>query len=104
VLSPGRSVSDINRVVDVGNGQCKVTDMQRMRIPVGSQVFLRAPAQPMVPEIVAAISRLVVGAPEINEAHLPQVFVSGAMQAPTQVLVIVTVDKNMQQALEPQSE
>ena len=74
--------------------------MQRMRVPAGSQVFLGAPAEPMEPEIVAAIGRLVDGAPEIIEAHLPQVFVSGAMQAPAQVLVIVTVDKDVQRALD----
>ena len=54
----------------------------------------------MEPEIVAAIGRLVDGAPEIIEAHLPQVFVSGAMQAPAQVLVIVTDDKDEQRALD----
>jgi len=54
----------------------------------------------MEPEIVAAIGRLVDGAPEIIEAHLPQVFVSGAMQAPAQVLVIVTVDTDVQRALD----
>jgi hypothetical protein len=45
----------------------------------------------MEPEIIAALGRLVNDAPEIIEAHLPQVFVSG-VQAPAQVLVIVTVD------------
>jgi hypothetical protein len=74
--------------------------MQRIRVPAGSQVFLGAPAEPMEPEIVAAISRLVDGAPEIIEAHLPQVFVSGAMQAPAQVLVIVTLDRDTQLALD----
>ena len=74
--------------------------MHRIRVPAGSQVFLGAPAEPMEPEIVAAISRLVDGAPEIIEAHLPQVFVSGAMQAPAQVLVIVTVDRDVQSALD----
>jgi len=54
----------------------------------------------MEPEIVAAIGRLVDGVPEVIEAHLPQVFVSGAMQAPAQVLVIVTVDKDVLRALD----
>jgi hypothetical protein len=54
----------------------------------------------MEPEIVAAISRLVDGTPEIIEAHLPQVFVTGAMQAPAQVLVIVTADRDLQRALD----
>jgi SseB protein C-terminal domain len=84
----------------LANDQYKVRDMQRIRLPAGSQVFLGAPAEPMEPEIVAAISRLVDGAPEIMEAHLPQVFVSGAMQAPAQVLVIVTDDRDVPLALD----
>ena len=58
-----------------------------------------APAKPMEPEIVAAISSLVDGTPEIIEAHLPQVFVREAMQAPGQVLVIVTADRDVERAL-----
>jgi hypothetical protein len=54
----------------------------------------------MKPEIVAAIGRLVDGTPEIIEAHLPQVFVRDAMQAPAQVLVIVTVDRDLPRALD----
>jgi hypothetical protein len=54
----------------------------------------------MEPEIVAAIGRLVDGTPEVIEAHLPQVFVRDAMQDPAQVLVIVTVDGNVQRALD----
>ena len=74
--------------------------MQRIRVPAGAQVFLGAPAEPIEPEIAAAIGGLVDGAPEIIEAHLPQVFVSGAMQAPAQVLIIVTVDRDVQRALD----
>ena len=74
--------------------------MQRIRVSAGSEVFLGAPAQPMDPEIVAAISRIVDGTPEIIEAHLPQVFVSDAMKVPAQVLVIVTADKDVQRALD----
>ena len=84
----------------MGNDQCKVRDMERIRVPAGSEVFLGAPAKPMEPEIVAAIGRLLDGVPEIIEAHLPQVFVSGVMQAPAQVLVIVTVDPDVQRALD----
>ena len=54
-----------------------------------------APAKPMEPEISAAISSLVDGIPEIIEAHLPHVFVSDAMEAPGQVLVIVTSDRDV---------
>lgn len=58
-----------------------------------------APAKPMEPEIRAAISSLVDGIPEIIEAHLPQVFVRDAMQAPGQVLVIVTGDRDVERVL-----
>lgn len=54
----------------------------------------------MEPEIVAAIRRLVDNAPEIIEAHLPQVYVPGAMEAPAQVLVIVVADSDSQRAVE----
>jgi len=69
-------------------------------VPAGSEVFLGAPAKPMEPEIVAAIRRLVDSAPEVIEAHLPQVFVPRAMQAPAQVLVIVVADSDSQGAVE----
>ena len=59
-----------------------------------------APAKPIEPEILAAISSLVDGTPEIIEAHLPQVFVRDAMQAPGQVLVIVTVERDVERALD----
>ena len=84
----------------MGNARCKVRGMQRMRVSAGSEVFMGAPAEPMEPEIVAALSNLVDGIPEIIEAHLPQVFVRDAMQAPAQVLVIVTVDKDVQRAID----
>jgi len=73
--------------------------MQPIRVSAGSEVFMGAPAKPMEPEILAAISSLVNGTPEIIEAHLPQVFVRDAMQAPGQVLVIVTVDRDVERAL-----
>jgi hypothetical protein len=54
----------------------------------------------MEPAIVAAIRRLVDNAPGIIEAHLPQVFVPGAMEAPAQVLVIVVADADSQRAVD----
>ena len=74
--------------------------MQPIRVSAGAQVFMGAPAKPMEPEILAAISSLVADTSEIIEAHLPQVFVSDAMEAPGQVLVIVTVDKDVQRAID----
>ena len=73
--------------------------MDELRVPAGSQVYLGAPAVPLEPEIVAALAELVDGAPEVTEAHLPQAFVPGAMSAPAQVLVIVTLDSDRQPAL-----
>src|SRR4029079_8048982 len=73
--------------------------MQPIRVSAGSQVFMGAPAKPMEPEILAGITSLVVGTPEIIEAHLPQVFVSDAMQAPGQVLVIVISDRDAERVL-----
>ena len=73
--------------------------MQPIRVSAGSQVFMGAPAKPMEPEILAAISSLVADTSEIIEAHLPQVFVSDAMEAPGQVLVIVTGDRDVERVL-----
>jgi hypothetical protein len=69
-------------------------------MPAGSNVFLGRPAKPMEPEIAAAIGTLVASIPEITEAHLPQVFVPGAMEHPAQVLVIVVMDADSSRALE----
>lgn len=51
-----------------------------------------APAQPMAAEKFEAIRALLSGLQEVEEAHLPQMFAPGAMQAPGQVLVAVFKD------------
>jgi hypothetical protein len=63
--------------------------MRTLTIPVGSKVFLGAPAKPMPRERSDAIAELVASIKGVTEAHLPQCFAIGAMTGPAQVLAIV---------------
>jgi hypothetical protein len=58
-------------------------------LPPGSPVMIGAPAHPLTPDITSAITRAVASVPDIMEAHLPNVFAVGVMEAPAQVLVLV---------------
>ncbi len=58
-------------------------------LPPGSPVMIGAPAHPLTADITNAITRAVASVPDIMEAHLPNVFALGAMEAPAQVLVLV---------------
>jgi hypothetical protein len=70
--------------------------MLPLKVPAGAKILLGAPARPMPRERSDAISNLVASIGGITEAHLPQCFLAGAMQAPAQVLVVV-VDPNADQ-------
>ena len=58
-------------------------------VPRDTQVFLGAPAEPMDVNESAAIARAVEGIDSVSEAHLPQAFVEGVVDPPTQILVVV---------------
>jgi hypothetical protein len=58
-------------------------------IPTGSQVFLGAPAKPMLTDVSSAIGAVVDSVDGVVEAHLPQCFVPGVMVGPAQILVLV---------------
>ena len=60
-----------------------------LSIPRGSQIFLGAPAEPMDVNQSAAIARAVEAIVSVSEAHLPQAFVEGVVDPPTQILVVV---------------
>ncbi len=55
----------------------------------GTQVMIGAPAQPMEAERLEALRSLLNGEEAIAEAHLPQMFAPGAMNAPGKVLVVI---------------
>jgi hypothetical protein len=63
--------------------------MQALKIPAGTKVFLGRPAKPMPENASRAIARLLSEIPNLSEAHLPQCFAAGAMEVPSQILVLV---------------
>jgi hypothetical protein len=63
--------------------------MRLLNVPAGARVLLGAPAKPMPLALSNAIADLVLGIAGVQEAYLPQCFVTDAMEAPAQVLVLV---------------
>src|SRR5437660_4268374 len=63
--------------------------MKRLDIPQGSPVLLGKPSNPMAPHLSEAIWEKLRGTPGIREAYLPQCFVKGIVEPPSQVLVLV---------------
>jgi hypothetical protein len=61
--------------------------MKPFNVPVGAQMLPGAPSKPMSQS--AAIAELVASVDGIVEAHLPQCFVVGVMDAPAQILVVL---------------
>jgi hypothetical protein len=64
--------------------------MEAREIGAGTHVLIAAPAEPMARAQQAAIADALAKVPGVVEAHLPQLFVAGAMEEPAQVLVVVT--------------
>jgi hypothetical protein len=64
-----------------------------LNIPIGTKVYFGAPAKPMPIEISEAIGHLACTSPEVIEAHLPQCYMPGMMEAPAQVLVLILSSK-----------
>jgi hypothetical protein len=60
-----------------------------MNIPAGSQMFIGPPAKPMPSEITRAIGAAVGKFSQIEEAHMPMIFMKGRIDPPAQVLVLV---------------
>ncbi|MBN1671619.1 MAG: hypothetical protein JXR37_11325 [Kiritimatiellae bacterium] len=60
-----------------------------VRMPPGTSVLVGSPERPMSRALVRAIGRLAAQTDGIQEAHLPQCFALGVMNAPEQVLVVV---------------
>lgn len=67
--------------------------MKPLRIPAGTKVLLGAPAAPLPKRISDAIGEMASRIPKLIEAHLPQCFAVGAMNAPAQILVVVVDTK-----------
>jgi hypothetical protein len=63
--------------------------MKAIEIPQGASIYLGAPANPMPKAHSDAITDMVSKMPEIEEAHLPQCYLPGVVDPPTQILVIL---------------
>ena len=60
-----------------------------MRIPGGTPVYIGPPAKPIPKQISDAIGTALGKIAEIEEAHLPMVYIKGHIDPPAQVLVVV---------------
>jgi hypothetical protein len=63
--------------------------MEAREIGAGTQVMIGAPARPMPRAQQAAIAGALAKVEGIVEAHLPEIYVPGAMDEAAQVLVVV---------------
>jgi len=62
--------------------------MEEQTIEAGTQILIGAPAEPMPRAQSAAVADMLAGL-GFAEAHLPQIFVPGAMERAGQVLVVL---------------
>jgi len=65
--------------------------MRTIRVPSGSPVLLGAPARPLDAALARSVGSLATSIQGVKEAHLPECFLMGVMEAPAQVLVVVHV-------------
>ena len=63
-------------------------ELKLLKVPIGTKLLLGAPATPMPKTISDAIAELAASVPGVLEAHLPQCFAAGIMNAPTQTSVV----------------
>lgn len=61
----------------------------QQQIPKGAHIFIGAPAVPMDSRRIQTLRELVSRMPAVEEAHLPQCFITGVMPKPAQVLVVI---------------
>jgi hypothetical protein len=62
--------------------------MEAQTIKAGTEILIGAPAEPMPQAQSAAVADMLSGL-GFEEAHLPQIFVPGAMEGAAQVLVVL---------------
>ena len=60
-----------------------------MKIPAGTTVYMGRPAKPIPKQVSDAIGLQLGKIAEIEEAHLPMVYIKGHIDPPAQVLVVV---------------
>ena len=64
-----------------------------MKIPAGTTGYIGAPAKPLPKQLTETIGTELGKIPEILEVHLPQVYIEGLVDPPTQILFVI-VDEN----------
>ena len=64
-----------------------------MNIPSGATAYIGPPAKPMPKEISDAIGKALGAVSEIEEAHLPMVYIKGHIDPSAQILVVVVDEK-----------
>lgn len=69
-------------------------------VPAGSEVFIGAPASPLPESFTNALKEELSRIPNLLEAHLPQCYVKGVIDNPSQVLVLVAKDNHLEEILE----
>jgi predicted PhzF superfamily epimerase YddE/YHI9 len=62
--------------------------MEEQTIEAGTQILIGAPAEPMPRAQSAAVADMLAGL-GFEEAHLPQIYMPGAMERAAEVLVVV---------------
>lgn len=70
-----------------------------LHIPAGAELFIGAPAKPLPPAIVEDLRSCLLGIAEIEEAHLPQMYVPRVMTGAAQVLVLVVAPSHQSATL-----
>lgn len=75
-----------------------MTDIRAMNplnlnIPLGTTIYLGAPAKPMEPGVVRRIVALMATVENLLEAHLPQCWIPDLMPVPAVVLMLIVNDK-----------
>ena len=60
-----------------------------MKIPGGTAIYIGPPAKPIPKQVSDAIGLQLGKIAEIEEAHLPMVYIKGHIDPPAQVLVVV---------------
>jgi len=72
--------------MEVASPSNSVTELT---IPAGTPVYLGAPASPMAASLVQSLADIVAPIPAVVEAHVPQCWAPSAMNAASQILVVV---------------
>jgi hypothetical protein len=72
-----------------GSTRIELRSEEIMKIPGGTSIYIGPPAKPIPKQMSDAIGAALGKIAEIEEAHLPMVYIKGHIDPPAQVLVVV---------------